>query len=125
MKNLLLRAGYAVVVAVPSGWRGLPAWLSTEGAGLSVTELLNGGAVGVDGNSNAGAELNDHDGVRGKCGVSGLLGNAPEFRDEESLMSICRTLCNTSPEPGLLSPRSAFVRRHSALPERKIWTSVT
>lgn len=49
------------------------------------------------------------DGVSGRCGVTGDVGSL-------ALISMCSTLCKTSPHPGDLSFKSALVSTQSALP---------
>lgn len=100
---------------------GEPAWLSTEGAGDSVTEFadINEARFAVYGFSVqvgvGGCEWGLRGYAEGLVGVTGLLGRHL-WSWLKSLASIDSTLCNTSPAPGHLSPKSAFVSRQSALP---------
>lgn len=109
------------------------------GTGLSVTEKLTGGGgpdVGIGeckwewgdtlakcdwavANGEPGKPSGEIIGAQrccGKCTVKGLWFISCK---DESRTNIWSTLWSTSPDPGLLSARSAFVSKHNALPEKK------
>ena len=105
----------------PSCLGELPEAESSEGAGLSVTELVWEMRWDRLGKVSEAEELRRGQGewAKGEVGVmrpGGRGGRGEEGKQLASRSSICRMLWMTSPAPEHRSARSFFDKKHSAFP---------